>query len=106
MSAFTSVPCRIDFRVLPVTTLTDAAGRLETLSTTGCTIRTRHHLPPDAALELRIYLPDGQWPLRVDRAQVIDHQRERITVSFLQLSVQERDRLHEYLGISPSVSCQ
>lgn len=104
MSAFKSIPCRVDFRLLPATTLSDDTGRLETLSPTGCTIRTRHHLPPDSTLELRIYLPDGQWPLRVECAQIIDHQREKITVSFLQLSTQEQARLHEYLGVTLSLS--
>lgn len=104
MSALNSAPCRVDFRLLPATTLSDESGRLETLSPTGCTIRTRHHLPPDSTLELRIYLPDGQWPLPVDCAQIIDHQRQQITVAFLHLSPCERERLEEYLGISPCVS--
>lgn len=104
MSAFKSIPCRVDFRLLPATTLSDQTGRLETLSPTGCTIRTRHHLPPDSRLELRIYLPDGQWPLRVECAQIIDHQRDSITVSFLQLSTREQEHLDEYLDISPSLS--
>lgn len=104
MSAFNSVPCRVDFRLLPATTLSDQTGRLEILSPTGCTIRTRHHLPPDATLELRIYLPDGQWPLRVNCAQILDHRREHLTVSFLQLSAREQARLHEYLSISPCLS--
>lgn len=58
MSPTIKVPCRVDYRPVSAATFCEQTSRLESLSATGCTIRTRQP-PQSGALELRIYLPSG-----------------------------------------------
>ena len=53
---------RADFRPMHAQTFSENSGRVESLSATGCTILARCQPQPDAELELRLYLPDGDWP--------------------------------------------
>lgn len=98
MSERSTVPCRVDFRTLPAQSLIEQTGRLESLWATGCTILTDHHPAPDPVVELRIYLPDGEWPLRVDRAHVTWGHWDSFTVEFVSLSAQDQQRLKTYLA--------
>jgi hypothetical protein len=98
MSESSTVPCRVDFRTLPAKSLTEQTGRLESLWATGCTILTAHHPGPDAVLELRIYLPDGEWPLRVDCAQITWGHWDSFTVEFASLPTRDQERLKTYLA--------
>lgn len=52
-----TVAWRVDFQTLRPEALKEQTGRLELFFATGCTILIAHHPAPDAALELRIYLP-------------------------------------------------
>lgn len=94
-----TVPCRVDFRTVPAQSLTEQTGRLESLWATGCTILSAHHTASGEALELRIYLPDGEWPLRIDRAKITREQWDSITVEFLDLPVRDQERLRTYLAL-------
>ena len=101
MSERSAVPCRVDFRVLPAHSFKEQTGRLESLWTTGCTIFTARHPSAEAALELRIYLPDGEWPLRVDRAHVTWGHWDSFTVEFVSLPARDQERLRTYLATDP-----
>ncbi len=98
MSERSTVPCRVDFRTLPAESLTEQTGRLESLWATGCTILAAHQPAADAALELRIYLPDGEWPLRVDRAHITWEHWDSFTVEFASLLTRDPERLKSYLA--------
>lgn len=98
MSERPAVPCRVDFRTLPVTTFTDQSGRLESLWTTGCTIQTPLHLDSAAMVELRIYLPDGHWPLAIDRARITWSHWTSFSVEFVTLSAEVQSRLENHLA--------
>ena len=64
------VSCRVDFRSVTADTCGEHTGRLESISATGCTIRTGRPLESWDALELRMYLPGLDSALRVDQAKV------------------------------------
>ncbi|ULA68828.1 MAG: hypothetical protein LZF62_380014 [Nitrospira sp.] len=100
MSERHSVSCRVDFRILPVTTFTDQSGRLECLWGSGCTIQTPLHIDPAAMVELRIYLSDGQWPLRIDCARITWSHWTSFSVEFVTLSAEDQSRLEAYLASS------
>lgn len=104
MSERSTVPCRVDFRAIPARSLKEQTGRLESLWATGCTILTSHHPTPEAALELRIYLPDGEWPLRVDRAHIAWGHWDSFTVEFLSLLARDQQRLQVYLATDPALA--
>ena len=67
MSPTMEVSCRVDYRAIGTGLAEAHTSRVASLSVYRCTIRG-HQIPDGEALELRIYLPDGQWPLRIDRA--------------------------------------
>ncbi len=98
MSERSTVPCRVDFRAIPAHSFTEATGRLESLWATGCTILASTPTAPDPVLELRIYLPDGEWPLTVDRAHVTWGHWDSFTVEFVNLPARDQARLHAYLA--------
>jgi hypothetical protein len=89
--------CRVDFRPVNADTSCEHTGRIEAIFATGCTIRTQR---PESweALELRIYLPGGDWPLRVDHATVTWVRWDSFSVEFLTLSAPEQERLRNYLA--------
>lgn len=98
MSEHSTTPCRMDFRSLSAESFTEQTGRLESLWETGCTILSPQHPLLEATLELRIYLPDGEWPLRIDRAEITDGQSDSLTIEFLSLPAREQERLMTYLA--------
>ncbi len=97
MSPTIDVPCRVDYRSVSAATFYEQTSRLESLSATSCTIRGRQ-LPTSGALELRIYLPSGNWPLRVDHAKVTWGHWEAFAVEFLSMPAEDQQRLHDYLA--------
>src|SRR5512134_3674166 len=97
LSLIMEVSCRVDFRSLSADTFSEHTGRLESISSAGCTIRTSQHPESWDALELRIYLPRLGSPLRIDHARVTWGCSDAFTVEYLTLAVAEQLRLGNYL---------
>lgn len=89
---------RADFRPIHAQTFSETTGRVASLLATGCTILAGCQPQPDAELELRLYLPDGGWPLRVDRAHITWGHWDSSTVEFLSMPAHEKQRLLNYLA--------
>ena len=96
MAPTIEVSCRVDYRANSTDRFSEHTSRLDSLSATGCTIRSRA-LPDTDMLELRIYLPDGEWPLRIDRAKVTWIHWDGFTAEFLEMPAADQRRLGEYL---------
>jgi hypothetical protein len=90
----------VDFRAISAGLTREHTSRLDSLSVTGCTIRTGQ-VPNGEALELRIYLPDSEWPLRIDHAKVTWGHWDGFTVEFLNIAAKEKQRLQAYLANAP-----
>ena len=97
MSPTMDVSCRVDYRAFGSGLAEAHTSRVASLSVSGCTIRG-HQIPDGEALELRIYLPDGQWPLRIDRATMSWGHWDEFTVDFVDLPAAEQRRLEAYLS--------
>ncbi len=91
------VPCRVDYRPAGAQNFCEWTGRVNDLSATGCSIRTRDQPAADTRLELRIYLPGSGWPMRVTQAEIIWSHWDEFTVEFLELSIRDRDQLQRCL---------
>lgn len=89
---------RADFRPVAAETLSEHTGRVQSLSSSGCTILTRCQPDPGAQLELRLYLPGGSWPIRVDHAKVTWEHWDSFTVEFISLPARDQERLEDYLA--------
>ena len=97
MSPTIEVPCRVDYRPAGAESFCEWTGRVNYLSATGCSIRTRQHPVPGARLELRIYLPGSAWPIRVQQAEVVWSHWDEFTVEFRDLSIRDQDQLQRCL---------
>jgi hypothetical protein len=97
MSPTMEVSCRVDYRAINPGLAREHTSRVDSLSVTGCTIRTGQ-VPGGEALELRIYLPDGKWPLRIDHAKVSWGHWDGFTVEFLSMPAKDQQRIQEYLA--------
>ncbi len=71
----------------------EGEARLVDLSTSGC--RAESQVPVQVGMEFRLslFLPDYQWPLRVERAVVRWVDGVTIALEFLTLRPAQRDRL-------------
>jgi hypothetical protein len=97
MSHTIEVSCRVDFRAIRTGLAGEHTSRLDSLSATGCTIRTGQ-APDREVLELRIYLPDGEWPLRIDHAKVSWGHWDGFSVEFVDMPAVDQRRLQELLS--------
>ncbi len=62
---------RVQFRTtFSDSTKVDGTGLLLDLSTGGCRIESQVTVEPGISLELRIYVPDLEWPLMIEAASV------------------------------------
>ncbi len=97
MSPTIVASCRVDFRPVAAQEFHEQTGRVDMLSATGCSIRSRQRPEPGKTLELRVYLPGAHWPIRVQRAHVIWSHWDKFTVEFLDLSIRDQDQLERCL---------
>jgi hypothetical protein len=97
MSPIREVPCRVDYRPADANGFCEWTGRIDHLSTTGCTVRSSHQPDPGARLELRIYLPGSDWPMCVNRSIVAWTHWGEFTVEFVDLPIQDRDGVRRCL---------
>ncbi len=97
MSPTIVAPCRVDFRPVVAKEFCEQIGRVDTLSATGCSIRSRYRVEPGTTLELRVYLPGAHWPICVQRADVIGSHWGEFTVEFRDLSIRDQDQLQRCL---------
>lgn len=98
MSAQSTIPCRVDFRTLRAESFSETTGRLDSLWATGCSIQASLPKAPDPVLELRIYLPDGKWPLIIERSHITWGHWDSFTVEFVSMPALDRARLNAYLA--------
>lgn len=97
MSPTIELPCRVDYRRIGAQHFCEWTGRVKYLTATGCSIQTSHQPEADMLLELRVYLPGGAWPIRVNQAEIIWSHWDEFTVEFIDLSMSDRDQLQHYL---------
>jgi len=74
-------------------------GIVVNLSLGGCTVDSEQKVQRWKYLTLRIFMPDQDAPLVVDRAQVRSSRRRRLLVlEFLAMQPQEQERLRRFVS--------
>ena len=79
-------------------TAIEGRGTLLDLSLGGCRVEAPLSVQPSILLELRIYVPDLDWPLMVDGAVVQWVKGNTFGLRFLRLRPTEADRLAEVIS--------
>jgi len=71
----------------------EAEGTLKDVSTSGCRVISTVELQRGMILKLSVFLPDHQWPLRVEEAIVRWTKGQEFGVEFTSIRLAERERL-------------
>jgi hypothetical protein len=79
--------------VLGTQTVMEQVGWLLELSSTGCQVETPLLVQKSILLELRIFVPDLDWPIMVDGAVVQKVEGNAVHLHFLRLRPKEVERL-------------
>jgi hypothetical protein len=91
---------RVQFRTIVSVSGTAIEGRgtIIDLSLGGCRVEAPLNVQPSILLELRIYIPELDWPLMVDGAVVRWVKGHTFGLRFLRLRRTEADRLAEVIS--------
>jgi hypothetical protein len=91
---------RVQFRTIVSVSGTAIEGRgtIIDLSLGGCRVEAPLNVQPSILLELRIYIPELDWPLMVDGAVVQWVKGHTFGLRFLRLRQTEEDRLAEVIS--------
>ena len=74
-------------------------GIVVNLSVGGCAVESERKVQRWKYLTLRIFLPNQDAPLVVDRAQVrSSHRRQLLPLEFLDMQPEEQARLHRFVS--------
>jgi len=90
---------RVQFRTtFSASTKLEGTGVMLDLSTGGCRIESPVTLEPGLLLELRIYVPDLEWPLMVEAANVQWVSGQTFGLAFFRIRETEQQRLGQVIG--------
>lgn len=89
---------RVQFRTtFSDSTKLEGMGVLLDLSTGGCRIESPVTVEPGASLELRIHVPDIEWPLMIEAASVQWVSGQIFGVAFFRIRETEQERLGQVI---------
>lgn len=71
----------------------EGEGTLLDLSTNGCRASSLIAVEPGMSLKLSIFLPDHQWPLRIEQSIVRWTDGQQFGVEFTNIRLAQRERL-------------
>jgi len=90
---------RVQFRTtFSGSTMLEGAGVMLDLSTGGCRIESPFIMVPGFSVELRIHVPDLDWPLMIDAASVQWVSGETFGLAFSRITETERQRLGQVIS--------
>ncbi len=90
---------RVQFRTtFSVSSKLEGTGILLDLSVGGCRIESPLTPEPGISLELRIYVPDIEWPLMIEGATVQWVNGHTFGLGFVRLREPERERLRQVIA--------
>lgn len=90
---------RVQFRTtFSGPTKLEGTGIMLDLSTGGCRVESSVTLAPGLSLELRIYVPDQEWPLMIERANVQWVSGQVFGLAFFRISDSEQQRLGQVIA--------
>ncbi len=89
---------RVQFRTTFLdSTKLEGSGYMLDLSTGGCRIESQVTVEPGVSLELRIYVPDLEWPLMIEAAKVQWVSGQTFGLAFVRTTDTEHQRLGQVI---------
>jgi PilZ domain-containing protein len=84
---------RVQFRSTFSADKIEGEGKAIDISQGGCKIQSDLHVPTGTNLELRLYTPDLDWPVRVEQAAVKWARGQQFGLEFVRLLPKEEETL-------------
>ncbi|MGH7205313.1 MAG: PilZ domain-containing protein [Nitrospiraceae bacterium] len=85
---------RVQFRSTFTGHQIEGEGKAIDLSQGGCRIESDLSIPASTTLELRLYVPELDWPLRVEQAVVKWARGREVGLEFVRILPDEEKTLH------------
>lgn len=85
---------RVQFRSKFSGNQIDGEGKAIDLSKGGCRIESDLSIPASTTLELRLYVPGLDWPMRVEQAAVKWARGREFGLEFVRMLPKEEETLH------------
>lgn len=101
-----SVRLRIDIRPMQLSTFTEGKGATIAMSSGGCEITSDLTCYEGQDLEVRLYVPDLDWPLRIEQARVLWVRGNAVGLQFLQTYAGDMSKFRELLGCLSLDECE
>jgi hypothetical protein len=90
---------RVQFRTtFSASSTLEGTGIVQDLSTGGCRIESPVLMVPGFSLELRIHVPDLDWPLMIDAASVQWVSGQTFGLAFVRTTETEHQRLEQVIS--------
>lgn len=93
-----SVHLRIEIRPMQLSAFTEGKGTTIAMSSDGCEITSDLTCYEGQDLEVRLHVPDLDWPLRIEQARVLWVRGNAVGLQFLQMDARDMSKLRELLG--------
>ena len=85
------------YRIFFTTDLVEGEGTILNIGKDGCKVECETPVEVDATLEAWLFLPDFEWPVRIERAKVVWHDGDVFGLEFIDLRPAQRERLRKFL---------
>lgn len=87
---------RLRFRIFFSGGTVEGEGTVTDISKTGCKVECDTEVQPGIDLELHVFLPDHNWPMKVEQATVRWVRGRTFGLEFTNLRPTERERLRRF----------
>ncbi len=84
-------------RIFFTTDLVEGEGTILNICKDGCKVECETPVEVDATLEAWLFLPDFEWPVRIERAKVVWAEGNVFGLQFTDLRPAQRERLRKFL---------
>jgi hypothetical protein len=98
MASANEVRLHLDMRTVDAQELVESKGYTVALSETGCHVVGDRSLSEGQLLELRVYVPDLEWPIRIDQARVTWTEGLMFGLAFVRLPASDLRHLREIIS--------
>ena len=101
-----SVHLRIDIRPMQLSTFTEGKGTTMAMSSSGCEMTSDMICYEGQDLEVRLHVPNLDWPLRIEQARVLWVRGNALGMQFLRMHAGDTAKLRELLGSLSLDECE
>lgn len=93
-----SVRLGVDIRPMQLSSFTEGKGITIAISTSGCEMTTSLTCYEGQDLEIRLHVPDLEWPLRIEQARVLWVRGNAVGLQFIHFHAGDMSKFRDLLS--------